>query len=341
MHSAEGNQEASYAVRPVPQTEADSRRAEILALVHREPESRDLLGSILKADPNNALAMEVMGGIEYHTGNAEAARKWYGDALRLNPSSWLANYYYASISMHTGVGEPDPAIESSYRAAIDANPKFAPAYDGLASYYAMHQMKLDEAYKLEVTAIKLEPANPYFRMNTANVVSAMGRFDEALSILQAATRLARRPGELAMVQSRISQLKEFHEMQARADVQMHQIDSSQPQSNGPIVVAHVSDPKPRHPVEANGPKHSLFGVMRNVTCGYPTLLEMRVEGTGGKSVNLYSNDFSKINLTVVGFSPEGPMNPCKDFDGLKARVQYAEAADQSVDGQVLAIELHK
>jgi len=35
------------------------------------------------------------------------------------------------------------------------------------------------------------------------------------------------------------------------------------------------------------------------------------------------------------------MNPCTDFDGLKARVQYAEVSDSSVDGQVTAIELHK
>ena len=68
---------------------------------------------------------------------------------------------------------------------------------------------------------------------------------------------------------------------------------------------------------------------------------MRLEGTGGKTVKLYSNDFTRLNLTVVGFTPQGPMNPCTDFDGLKARVQYAEVSDSSVDGQVAAIELHK
>ena len=35
------------------------------------------------------------------------------------------------------------------------------------------------------------------------------------------------------------------------------------------------------------------------------------------------------------------MNPCKDFEGMKAHVQYAESSDKTVDGQVIAIELRK
>ena len=35
------------------------------------------------------------------------------------------------------------------------------------------------------------------------------------------------------------------------------------------------------------------------------------------------------------------MNPCKDLNGMKAQVRYAETTDKSVDGQVLAIELRK
>ena len=342
--------ESSYTVRPVAQSEADARRAELLSLVHRETEARDLLTSLLKSDPNNALAMETMGAIEFHSGNANAARKWYADAVRLNPKSCLANYYFASTALHFGGGEADPAIESSFRAAIDANPKFAPAYDGLASYYAMHHQNLDEAYTLAVKAVKLEPGNLYFRMNTANVVSVMGRYEEAASILQAASKLAHNPGEEGMVQSRISQLKQMQQFQtqanqaeAQAEQERRRFDSvhqDQGENKGVVELVH-DDEKPKHPDQANGPKHSLFGVMRDVTCGYPTLLEMRFEGTNGKSIKLYSNNFSKISLTVVGFTPQGPMNPCTDFNGLKARVQYAEAGDTTVDGQVTAIELHK
>ena len=53
------------------------------------------------------------------------------------------------------------------------------------------------------------------------------------------------------------------------------------------------------------------------------------------------NNLSKIDLTAVGFTPKSSMNPCTDFNGMKANVQYAESTDRTVDGQVFAIELRK
>jgi hypothetical protein len=63
--------------------------------------------------------------------------------------------------------------------------------------------------------------------------------------------------------------------------------------------------------------------------------------TGKKPVAVYSNNYFKIELTVTGFNPTGDMNPCSAFEGMKARVQYAESSDKSVDGQVVAVELRK
>jgi hypothetical protein len=100
-------------------------------------------------------------------------------------------------------------------------------------------------------------------------------------------------------------------------------------------------PPPKHPTEpANGPKHQAIGVIRGVECSAPSVIEFRVD-TGKKPVQLYSNNFFKIDLTVLGFTPKGDMNPCKDFEGMKARIQYAESSDKTVDGQVIAVELRK
>jgi hypothetical protein len=82
------------------------------------------------------------------------------------------------------------------------------------------------------------------------------------------------------------------------------------------------------------------GVIRGVTCSYPSVIDFRVE-TPNKTVALYSNDYFKIELTVTGFTPSGSMNLCKDFEGMKARVQYTTSADKSVDGQVTSIEIRK
>ena len=104
----------------------------------------------------------------------------------------------------------------------------------------------------------------------------------------------------------------------------------------PVVV----DDAPKHPAEANGTKHKALGVIHGVVCSYPAVIEFSLEASG-KKLKLYNNNFAKIDLTVVGFTPPNSMNPCKDFEGIRARVQYAESSDKSVDGKVLAVELRK
>lgn len=345
MHSAAAPiDESSYAVRPVTSIEADADRAEILALVQREQEARDLVDSILKMDPGNVQAREVMGLVEFRAGNREAARKWYGEAVKLDSKSYLANYYFAAISMSSPEAE-EGQVETSLRAAIQMNPKFAPAYDRLATFYGMRHKNLDEALKLALTAIKLDPGSLYFRLNASNVLAASNRYGDAITVLQSALKLARNPGETAMVQSRIDQVSQTQRVKARIEEERRQSEAQQSnghQSNGPVQIVSAVNvvPEARYPDEANGAKHSFTGVMRDVRCSYPTVLEFRVEGASS-SIKVYNNNFSKIDLTASGFTPQGSINPCTDFNGMKARVQYTETTDKRVDGQVFAVELRR
>jgi hypothetical protein len=101
------------------------------------------------------------------------------------------------------------------------------------------------------------------------------------------------------------------------------------------------DAKPKHPTESpNRPKHLAAGVIRGVQCSYPTVIEFHLD-TVKKPVSLYSNNYFKLDFTALGFTPKGNLDPCKDIEGMKARVQYVESSDKSVDGQVIAIEFRK
>ena len=326
-------------MKSLSQVDADIDRAEILALVQREKESREIIAAILKADPSNVRAMETMGGIELHSGNMQAARQWYGEAVKLDSKSYLANYTFASISMRSGGGEA-AEIESSFRAAIQLNPKFAPAYDGLAAFLVMHHSNLVEGLSLANNAVKLDPGNLYFRMNAANVASSMGRYADAITMLQAASKLARNRSQAEVVQMRIDELNQVQQAQAgNTRVEFVVNGEAQPKTQQVTEVVDVKS-APKHPDQAGGPKHSLVGVVGQVTCSYPSVLEFEVEGVKSR-VKVYSNDFTKIDFTVVGLTFNGSMNPCKDLNGMKAQVQYAETSDKSVDGQVFAIELRK
>lgn len=96
----------------------------------------------------------------------------------------------------------------------------------------------------------------------------------------------------------------------------------------------------KHPSKANGPHHAAYGTIRGVSCSYPSVIEFRLLGPT-KPVKVYNNNFAAIDVRVFNFTPDGPLNPCKDFEGMKADIQYSESTDKTVSGQVYLVELHK
>jgi tetratricopeptide (TPR) repeat protein len=257
----------------------------------------------------------------------------------------MAYYYFASLSMSEPNAADNKMIEDSLRAAIRLNSRFAPAYDRLAVFYGMRRENLDEARRFTLWAVQLEPDNVVYRINSANILMEMERFDDAVAVLRAAAKVAKDPGEAEMVESRIDAVEQIQAARARAEAyQKEQADAfakAQADAQAAATVT-VAAEAPKHPtVPATGPKHTATGVIHGVVCSYPSVLEFRVENAAGKAVALYNNDFFKIDLTVVGLAPKGDINPCTDFEGMKARVQYVESSDKTVDGQVVAVELRE
>ena len=331
--------ESAYQSKPLTQPQADAIRADFLVNVQRTQEAKALLDAVLKVDPDNVQACLTMGYLASRDVETEPARKWYEQAAKLDPQNFRANYHFATASMHSGDKAQDAEIEASLRTAIRLNPNFAPAYDQLAGLFAMEHEKLDEAHLLNVQAIQLDPGNLAYRLNAAMVLMTMSRYDAAASVLRTAGQVLKSPNDTAILQSR---LKEVEAIQALGANPGNMV-TAPPTGEVDVQTVKVVDivPEPRHPTELpNGQKHSAIGVIRSVQCGYPAELEFQVD-TGKKPISVYSNNYFKIDLTVLGFTPNGNLNPCKDFEGMKARIQYAESSDKTIDGQVVAVELRK
>lgn len=330
--------EKSYTSKVLAPADSDAVRADVLAGVNRTQDARTLIDSILKADPNNVAARETMGRIAFREHDVPQALKWYGEAVKLDSQSYLAHYYFAQISlMQHGSGD-DAAIESSLKQAIQLNPSFAPAFNELAMFYGMRHRNLDEANQMIVKAVKLDPSQIVYRMNGANLLMMAGSFDSAAKVLATCLKLAKNPSEVAMVQSRLDQVQQMQNVLSQRSPVVS-VDSDEDKS--PKVIDVVKETPPKHPTEPpTGAKHFAEGLVRGASCSYPSTLEFRVEG-GGKAVSVYTNDYFKISLSAVGFTPQVSMNPCTDFEGKKVRIQYAEVSDKTVDGQVIAVELRK
>lgn len=332
--------EASYKSTTLTQTDADAMRADFLVYVRRTQDAKLLLDAVLKADPNNVQAHETMGFLASQDGDTAAARNWYAQAVKLDSKSFLAHYYFAVMSMNGENSLDDPQIEASLRASMRLNPSFAPAYDQLAALFAMRHTNLDEAHMLNLSAVQLEPGNLGFRINTANVLTIMKRYDDAAAVLRTATKLAKTPQDNAMLESRLKEVESIKALGANPGLTVSAQQGGEVTFETAEKVVAIA-PKPSHPTEpATGPKHVAVGVIREAKCSYPATLEFQVD-TGKKHVSVYSNNFLKIDLSVIGFTPKDNLNPCTDFEGMKAEVQYAESSDKTVDGQVIAVLLKK
>jgi tetratricopeptide (TPR) repeat protein len=196
--------DAAIVARAISSADANALRADLMMHTGRTSESKALVDEVLRMEPGNALAHETMGALRHREGDISGAKKWYGDAVALNPTSYVAQFYYAIATMRVGGREDDAASEASLHAAMRLNPEFAPAYDALAMLYAMGHRNLDEAHVLNLRAIDLEPGQLSFRLNCAEVLAEQQQFSDALDVLEKALPLAKTPEEMEATRSRIA-----------------------------------------------------------------------------------------------------------------------------------------
>ncbi|HEX3986872.1 MAG TPA: tetratricopeptide repeat protein [Acidobacteriaceae bacterium] len=331
--------EKSLTATPMTLPEADAVRGDVMLYTGRSDEARALLQSVLQADPGNVQAHESMGALELQSGHRDEAKKWYAQAVALDSQSYIAQYYNASLALRDG--DRGDAVEKGLRAAIRLNPGFAPAWDLLSTLYRERQDRLDEARMLNLQAVQLDPANVNYRLNAAGILVEMGHYDDAIRVLEAAQPIAKSPLELDVVRRVLAQVRQqqaYAEQAKKAQLQ-GQVQTTMVTHvpGGAVSALEQKEPAFRHPTEApHGRMLTARGVLRGVTCSYPAVIELRLEG-GTKTLSLYSNNYYKVDYSAANFTPSGDVHPCQDLEGMKAEVEYFATADKTTDGQIVAI----
>jgi tetratricopeptide (TPR) repeat protein len=277
-----------------------------------------------------------MGFLDFRQGHLQEAEKWYRQAVSLDSQSYLAHYYFAAIAMMEPLSASDEAqVESSLRTCIKLNPSFAPPYDRLAVFLAMHNRDLDEAHTMGLTAVGLDPANIGYRINVANVLLTLGQGKNAVNVLRFAAKLAKTPAETQSVENMLMHAQEYA-------MQQEHTATAQASPQGAVVTSITSEaPRLAHREEfvPSGPHRFLTGVLKDIRCDTPEI-DLTLD-SGGKSLTLHAENYYKIQFTTLGFQPSGDLNPCKDLQGRPAKVEYVESANQSSAARVFSVELHK
>jgi Tfp pilus assembly protein PilF len=333
--------DAVIKVQPIPLTQADAVRADFLAYNQREKDARVLLDQVLHDDPSNTLAHETMGMLELHAGHLDEAEKWYGQAVKLDSQSYLANYYFALTAMNRGNADADTdaQIEASLRKAIKLNPAFAGSYERLAVFYGMHRKNLDEAHMLILQAVELEPDNFNFRLNTANLLLAMQREDDAIAVLKAALKLAKTPAQVNVVQNAmtvVEQSQTAHKQEAESAQRLH--ESVEAYNKQQIAAIQTTPPQPKQE-SLKGPHRTITGTIKNVRCAAPAVMDLDLTADG-RTITLHAGNYYEIRFSALGFMPKGDLQPCAELEGMSAKVEYIDSTTPKING-LISVEMHK
>jgi tetratricopeptide (TPR) repeat protein len=337
MPGATDVDDAAFQAQALATPQADAVRADFLAYNERTADARALLDRILQEDPNNVLAHETMGFLEFRERHLDEARKWYAQAVKLDSQSYLAHYYFAAIAMNGPVDATEEAqVESSLRASIKLNPNFAPSYDRLATFLALRHRNLDEARMMALSAVELEPGNLAYRMDTANVLLQMERGKDAVTVIRNAMHLASSPQETAMAEEFLRHAEEYAVAQEQS---LHFSEQMKKEATTPAIEADVTASPPAHDERLpSGPHHFAVGVLKNVHCTTPSM-DLNVVSSS-KTVDLHANNYFKIEYSSLGVTLRGNLNPCADLEGRAAKVEYVDSASKG-PATVVAIEIHK
>jgi tetratricopeptide (TPR) repeat protein len=327
--------DAAFQAQVLAVPQADAVRADFLANNGRTADARALLQRILQDDPNNVLAHETMGLLEFRERHIDEAQKWYAQAVKLDSQSYLAHYYFAAIAMKGPVDAAEESqVESSLRASIKLNPNFAPSYDRLAMFLTMHHRNLDEARMMALSAVGLEPGNLGYRMDTANVLLQMERGKDAVTVIRDAMHLASSPQETDRAAEFLRNTEEY----AEAQEQNQRFDEQRKTRATAEALSHAAEANVDDDPVPTGPHHFAVGVLKNVHCN-TTAMDLKVIA-GRTTLGLHSDNYFEIDYSSLGVTLKVDFNPCKDLEGRAAKIEYVESSSTG-SAAVVSIKIHK
>jgi len=163
----------------------------------------DLVRARLSIDPDDPVAMQLLGYYAYLAENFTLGEQVYARYKRLYPDDPSGYNNLALVYKRTGAYAIEEAL---YRQALDMDPLDTHVLNNLAVNLA-HQGRFDEALRAMDLVDELDPDDPYAALHRAKVYAAMGRKDAAYRCLRRAL-------------DGVGQLDTMHHIEFRQDLRL-------------------------------------------------------------------------------------------------------------------------
>lgn len=163
----------------ISQTVADIYRGGFLAVEGQPGRAASLLKHAIEEDPSSALAYQNLTLALFFAARKTEALDAATRTIALKPTNAIARYIRAYCSFHGTMLERNPQMEADLRAAIAADPGFAPPYAFLAAYLAAQGRDLTDAYAYARKSVSLVPSSSMYQLVLAKVLGRMDRLGES------------------------------------------------------------------------------------------------------------------------------------------------------------------
>ena len=162
----------------------------------RLTEAEAICRSLLDADPKDADALQLLGGIAQQSGNADDAAELYQRAITARPGFAKAHSNLGTLLL--GQGKTEEA-ERHFEKAIASDPGYGPAHNNLGNIYVQTD-RYEDAQAAFEKAVATEPEDAIALNNLGTVLIHQDKFDAAIEYFEKALTfspdLAMAPGNL-------------------------------------------------------------------------------------------------------------------------------------------------
>ncbi len=165
--------------------------AEVLAAQKRHPEALAAVDAVLRQQPENLQARTVRAGVLRSQGRLDDAIAEQQRVVAATQGSAAAAALVQLGTLQEAASRPAEA-DTSYRKALQADPKFHVAWNNVAWLAVVRNAGLDRALSDIGRALELSPGNPVYLDTLGSIELALGHPAQAVEAWRKATQAAPR-----------------------------------------------------------------------------------------------------------------------------------------------------
>jgi len=326
----------NYAVRSVSPGEAVALRGDFYSHHDRLVQAQPVLEEAAKTEPNLPFAHEALGFYHYRRHEIEDANKEIVEAIRLGATGFAPQYFHGVLLMQRSSlsGEAAEEAKNSLEKAVQLNPQFAPAYEGLSQAYSRSPETQKQAVNAAIKAAQLDPGQLSYSINLAYLLLNSSRFAEARIMAQRILAAAVSPGEKEVANNLLQHLQQAEEWAAKRQavsdalpVQSESATSIRPGgTTGQEGAQDTSVPLKRRLYGADGR-------ISMVECSKKPEFTINVDLPNGP-VSFHATDFGKVSMSWADGVPEPSLKTCEQWKGRQVKVWFLPTPGKEYAGEI-------